>query len=80
MDIPFLGGTIGWRNYKIVGKKELEKVPILGKAIKVAKHVELDRTNRRSQLNTLKTGIQYLKDQRYFRLSFLHLRVPGAAA
>ena len=43
MDIPFLGHTIGWHNYKFVAKKELEKVPILGKAIKVAKNVLVDR-------------------------------------
>lgn len=61
-DIPFLGATIGWRNYKIVAKKELEKVPILGKAIRVAGNIEVDRTNRRSQLATLKKGIQYMKD------------------
>ena len=62
MDIPFLGYTIGLRNYKIIAKKELSKVPILGKAIKVAGNVMVDRTNRRSQLATLKCGIQYLKD------------------
>ena len=61
-DIPFLGATIGWRNYKIVAKKELEKVPILGSAIRVAGNIEVDRTNRRSQLATLKKGIQYMKD------------------
>jgi len=61
-DIPFLGATIGWRNYKIVAKKELEKVPILGKSIRVGGNIKLDRTNRRSQLNTLKTGIKYMQD------------------
>ena len=61
-DIPFVGATIGWRNYKIVSKKELEKVPILGKAIRVGANIEVDRTNRRSQLATLKKGIQYMKD------------------
>lgn len=61
MDIPFLGGTIGWRNYKLVSKKELGKVPILGKAIKVGGHIMVDRANRKSQLITLKRGIQYLK-------------------
>lgn len=60
-DIPLLGGTIGFKNYKIVAKKELEKVPILGKAIRVAGNVEVDRTDRKSQLATLKKGIQYLK-------------------
>lgn len=60
MDIPFLGHTIGWHNYKFVAKKELEKVPILGKAIKVAKNVLVDRSNRKSQLLTLKQGMKWL--------------------
>lgn len=62
MDIPFIGHTIGWINYKFVAKKELEKVPILGKAIKVAKNVLVDRTNRRSQLLTLKQGMKWLNE------------------
>jgi len=62
MDIPFMGATIGWRNYKIVAKKELENVPILGRAIKCAKNVVVDRSDRRSQLQTLKAGMQWLKD------------------
>jgi 1-acyl-sn-glycerol-3-phosphate acyltransferase len=61
MDIPFLGWSIGWRNYKLVSKKELGRVPILGKAIKVGGHIMVDRSNRKSQLQTLKRGIQYLK-------------------
>ena len=60
MDIPFLGHAIGWINYKFVAKKELEKVPILGKAIKVAKNVLVDRSNRKSQLLTLKSGMKWL--------------------
>jgi 1-acyl-sn-glycerol-3-phosphate acyltransferase len=62
MDIPFLGGMVGWRNYKLVSKKELAKVPILGKAIKVGGNLMLDRTDRRDQLKTLKAGIQVLKN------------------
>jgi hypothetical protein len=61
MDIPFLGGTIGWRNYKLVAKQELGRVPILGKAIKVGRHIMVDRGDAKSQLKTLKKGIQYLK-------------------
>lgn len=60
MDIPFLGYAIGWHNYKFVAKKELEKVPILGKAIKVAENVLVDRSDRKSQLLTLKQGIKWL--------------------
>jgi 1-acyl-sn-glycerol-3-phosphate acyltransferase len=62
MDIPFLGATIGWRNYKLISKAELGKVPILGKAIKVGGNIMVHRSDSRSQLKTLKTGIQYLKD------------------
>lgn len=61
MDIPFVGYTIGWRNYKLISKKELGKVPILGKAIKEGGNVMVDRSNRRSQLKTLKDGMQWLK-------------------
>lgn len=61
-DIPYLGSTIGWRNYKIIAKQELVKVPILSTAITVGNHVVVDRSNRRSQLATLKKGIELLKD------------------
>ena len=61
MDIPFLGATIGWRNYKMVSKKELGIVPILGTSIRVGGHIMVDRSDRRSQLKTLKQGIDYLK-------------------
>lgn len=61
MDIPYLGVTIGWRNYKLISKAELGKVPILGRAIKVGGNIMLDRSNRRSQLKTLKDGMQLLK-------------------
>ena len=61
MDIPFIGITTGWRNYKMVSKIELGKVPILGRAIKVGGHVMVDRSNRKSQLLTLKSGMGLLK-------------------
>jgi 1-acyl-sn-glycerol-3-phosphate acyltransferase len=61
-DIPFLGATIGWRNYKFVAKQELLKVPILGEAISVGGNVIIDRTNRRSQVATLKAGIAWLQE------------------
>ena len=62
MDIPVVGSTIGWRNYKFVAKKELSKVPILSAAIAVAGNLMVDRTDKKSGLKTLRAGIQYLKD------------------
>ena len=61
MDIPYLGAAIGWRNYKIVAKKELTKVPILGQSMKLSKHILIDRSNRRSQILTLRQGITTLE-------------------
>jgi len=62
MDIPFVCKVLGWQNYKFIAKAELNKVPILGRAIMVAGHVALDRTNRRSQMQAYKSGVQWLKD------------------
>lgn len=62
-DIPFIGVSLGSkRNYKFVAKAELAKVPILGRSIKVGGHVMVDRSSRKSQLLTLKSGMQWLKD------------------
>lgn len=70
MDIPFLGAVMGWRNYKIVSKKELGKVPILGGALYAGGHVLVDRTDRRSQIKTLKQGISYLKNEKFIMATF----------
>ena len=76
MDIPFLGTVLGWRNYKIISKKELEVVPILGAALKAGGHIMVDRTDRRSQIRTLKQGINYMKNVRLFSRS---LRFTGCS-
>ena len=75
MDIPFLGATVGWRNYKLVSKKELGIVPILGDAIRAGGNIMVDRTDRKSQLKTLKQGINYLKKVRSAFSSFVCNRV-----
>lgn len=70
MDIPFLGTVLGWRNYRIVSKKELEVVPILGAALKAGGHIMVDRTDRRSQIRTLKQGINYMKNDKLILATF----------
>jgi len=62
MDICIVGVSLGWKNYKMVAKAELLKVPFLSKSLRVAKHVILDRANLKSQLQTYRTGVRYLKD------------------
>ncbi len=61
MDIPFVGVCVGWRNYKIISKVELLKVPILGTSISVGGHVVVDRQSRKSQMKTLKSGMKCLQ-------------------
>lgn len=63
LDIPFVGTLYGWgSNYKLVSKAELGKVPILGKAIKLGGHIMVDRSNRKSQIMTLRQGMDLLKN------------------
>jgi len=45
-----------------LNKKELEKVPILGKAIMVGGNVCVDRTNRKSSMLALKQGMKWLDE------------------
>jgi 1-acyl-sn-glycerol-3-phosphate acyltransferase len=46
----------------MIAKAELLKVPILGRALTVAGHVTLDRTDRRSQMKAYKEGVGWLKE------------------
>lgn len=62
MDIYFTAMALRGRNFKMIAKKDLLKVPFLGKSLKVAKHITLDRDNRKSQFQTYKQGVKYLKN------------------
>lgn len=62
MDIPYLARVLKFQNYKFIAKAELKKVPILGRALMVAGHVLLDRTNRKSQMIAFKSGVQWLQN------------------
>mmetsp|Transcript_10673 Transcript_10673/g.10776 ORF Transcript_10673/g.10776 Transcript_10673/m.10776 type:complete len:189 (-) Transcript_10673:428-994(-) len=62
LDIPLMGATIGWRNYKFVAKHELRKIPIMGDAISLGENILVHRTDRKSQIKALKGGIQWLKN------------------
>ncbi|GMH86602.1 hypothetical protein TL16_g10600, partial [Triparma laevis f. inornata] len=63
MDIPFIAMSIGIRkNYKIIAKSELLKVPILGEAISVGENITVDRGSRKSQVKTYKEGLGWLRE------------------
>ena len=61
MDIYFVAAALGFRNYKMIAKKELLKIPILSRAMKTCDHILLDRENRKSQFEAFKKGVKGLK-------------------
>jgi 1-acyl-sn-glycerol-3-phosphate acyltransferase len=62
LDITNVARVVGWRNYKLISKAELAKIPILGKGIRIGGHVMIDRSSRKSQLQTFKAGVKWLTD------------------
>jgi 1-acyl-sn-glycerol-3-phosphate acyltransferase len=63
MDIPYVAMAIGvGKNYKIIAKDELLKVPILGEAIAVGENITIDRGSRKSQVKTYKEGLRWLRE------------------
>lgn len=62
LDIPTVAMSIGIRrNYKIIAKSSLLKVPILSSAILTGSNITVDRDSRRSQVSTYKKGVSWLK-------------------
>ncbi|GMI29601.1 hypothetical protein TeGR_g4605 [Tetraparma gracilis] len=61
MDIPYASAAVAPRNYKTLAKRELLRVPILGAAIAAGGNVVVDRTSRRSQIETYKRGLEWLR-------------------
>ncbi|GAX18710.1 hypothetical protein FisN_10Hu075 [Fistulifera solaris] len=50
MDTFYLGATVGWRNFSLISKNEVQRVPILGKAIEVGGNILPGSRSTRSQV------------------------------
>jgi len=61
LDIFALSGYLP-RRFKYISKIEILRIPLIGWAMALAKHIAIRRTDRASQLKTLKDAIQTLKD------------------
>uniref|UniRef100_A0A7S3Y5W9 1-acyl-sn-glycerol-3-phosphate acyltransferase n=1 Tax=Heterosigma akashiwo TaxID=2829 RepID=A0A7S3Y5W9_HETAK len=61
LDILTLSGFLP-RNFKYVSKVEILKIPLIGWAMQMAAHIAVRRMDRRSQIETVKSTIQSLKD------------------
>jgi len=61
LDIFALSGYLP-RRFKYISKIEILRIPLIGWAMALAKHIAIRRTDRASQLKTLKDAIETLKD------------------
>ena len=61
LDIFVLSGYLP-RRFKYISKIEILRIPLIGWAMGFAKHIAIRRTDRASQLKTLKDAIETLKD------------------
>ena len=61
LDIFALSGYLP-RRFKYISKMEILRIPLIGWAMALAKHIAIRRTDRASQLKTLKDAIETLKD------------------
>ena len=60
LDIFALSGYLP-RRFKYISKIEILKIPLIGWAMRFAKHIAIRRSDRASQLQTLKDAIDTLK-------------------
>ncbi|MEM9492294.1 MAG: lysophospholipid acyltransferase family protein [Myxococcota bacterium] len=62
MDIPVLYSVVPARSLRMVGKKELFRVPLWGRAMRVAGFVEIDRQNRSKAIASLDQAVGQVRD------------------
>mmetsp|Transcript_42272 Transcript_42272/g.73467 ORF Transcript_42272/g.73467 Transcript_42272/m.73467 type:complete len:335 (-) Transcript_42272:214-1218(-) len=60
-DIVCISLLMGSKPFKFVSKGELLKVPVMGTSLKWGGHVLISRESRKSQMETLKKGVDWLK-------------------
>merc|ERR1719387_3485933 len=61
LDIFALSGYLP-RRFKYISKIEILRIPLVGWAMGFAKHIAIRRTDRKSQLKTLRNAVRTLKD------------------
>ena len=79
LDIFSLSGFLP-RRFKYISKIEILRIPLVGWAMGFAKHIALARTDRKSQLKTLKEAVETLKATPPPPLSASSLLLPPLAA
>merc|ERR1719265_2984348 len=60
LDIFSLSGYIP-RRFKYISKIEILRIPLIGWAMQMAKHIAIRRMDRKSQMQTLKDAVDTLK-------------------
>lgn len=60
LDIPVILGNIDL-DCRIIYKKELEKIPVFGKALSLSPFIKIDRDNAKNAIESLKQAIEAVK-------------------
>jgi 1-acyl-sn-glycerol-3-phosphate acyltransferase len=62
MDIPMLYATLPSPTIRMLGKKELFKIPVWGHALRAAEFIEVDRSNHVRALQSIERAAELIRD------------------
>lgn len=62
LDIPMLYATLPSRTIRMLGKKELFKIPLWGRGLRAAEFVEVDRSNHTSAMKSIEHAARLIRD------------------
>jgi 1-acyl-sn-glycerol-3-phosphate acyltransferase len=62
MDIPMLYATLPSPTIRMLGKKELFRIPVWGRALRAAEFIEVDRSNHKRALESIERAAQLIRD------------------
>lgn len=62
LDIPMLYATLPSPTIRMLGKKELFRIPLWGQALRAAEFIEVDRSNHRRAVESIERAGELLRD------------------
>ena len=62
MDIPMLYATLPSPTIRMLGKKELFRIPVWGRALRAAEFIEVDRSNHKRALKSIERAAELIRD------------------
>lgn len=62
LDIPMLYATLPSRTIRMLGKKELFKIPLWGRGLRAAEFIEVDRSNHERAMKSIDYAARLIRD------------------